>query len=331
MNSSALDLPARTLPSKILIAVDLSAAARHAIAYTCNIVAPGAQVHLVSIAENPRTLVPTGSFVRAALDEARAELLRDADAALAEARDAFAACNAHVDMEAIDLSKHGGDIAHALIDVAQAWGAELIVVGAHQRHGLMRWVEGTVSAPLARLARCPILVVPTTYSVKPAQLPERILFAVDGSDQATQALRYGVRFAAPDTSLRAIYVIDRAVRLSDLVPIDTLEDAFIEEGMHALSAAKPILESASNSSSTRLVKTERTRDDVAHTIAREAVAWEADLIVMGTHGRRGMARWMLGSVAERVARLVQSPLLLVHASERTPTACASSAEPGCEK
>jgi nucleotide-binding universal stress UspA family protein len=43
--------------------------------------------------------------------------------------------------------------------------------------------------------------------------------------------------------------------------------------------------------------------------------WQADLIVMGTHGQRGMVRWMLGTVAGRVAHLTQTPLLLVYAPE----------------
>jgi nucleotide-binding universal stress UspA family protein len=60
-----------------------------------------------------------------------------------------------------------------------------------------------------------------------------------------------------------------------------------------------------------LIKTGRTSDDVAHTIVREASNWHAQLIVMGAHGRRGMSRWLLGSVAGRVAHLAQTPLLLV--------------------
>ncbi|KAF1061876.1 universal stress protein [Burkholderia gladioli] len=61
-----------------------------------------------------------------------------------------------------------------------------------------------------------------------------------------------------------------------------------------------------------MVCTERTNDDVAHAILREAGRWGADLIVVGSHGRRGMARWLLGSVAGRVARMTSIPLLIVN-------------------
>jgi len=115
--------------------------------------------------------------------------------------------------------------------------------------------------------------------------------------------------------VHAVYVVDRAVRLSDLVPIDMLENAFIDEGKAVLANAEPILGSATSSATTALLKTERAGDDVAHAIVRAADHWHADLVVMGTHGRRGMARWALGSVAQRVAQLTSVPHLLVHSQE----------------
>jgi nucleotide-binding universal stress UspA family protein len=60
--------------------------------------------------------------------------------------------------------------------------------------------------------------------------------------------------------------------------------------------------------------TKRSGDDVARTIVREAIRWPADLLVMGTHGRRGVAGWVLGSVSNRVARITATPLLLVRAA-----------------
>ncbi|HVW48887.1 MAG TPA: universal stress protein [Trinickia sp.] len=315
MNSPASAHQGPRLPTKILIAVDPSSASQRAVAYARNVVAAGARVQLVSIAEDPRTLVPLGTLTSASLDAARDELLRDGERALAQAKDVFAGLDVQVETEEVDLAKHGGNVVHALLEAAQTSGAELIVVGARQHHGILRWIEGGISAPLARLASCPILIVPAAYDGEIDRAPERIVFAVDGSPHATQALHYGERLVTPDASVLALYVIDRAVRLSDLVPIDVLEDAFIEQGTKALSEAKSSLAKASVHTSTRLAKTAHTQDDVAQTIVREADAWDAELIVMGTHGRRGIARWLLGSVAERVARLASVPLLLVHGSD----------------
>jgi nucleotide-binding universal stress UspA family protein len=307
------------LPHKVLIAVDACAASQHALAYARAFVAARGEVRLVSVAQNPRSLIPMGSFVAGELDAARAELSHDAQEALAKAREAFAGSDIRVETEEIDLSVSGGDVVHALIDAAQRWGADLIVVGARQHHGLMRWIEGAVSGPVARLSQCPILVVPAGFAGAadrlPDRLPERVLFAVDGSPHATRAVKYGARFVTGDTALRALYVIDRAAHWSDMVPIDVLEDAFVQEGEQALAAAKASLDEVSARASTRLSKTARSGDDIAQTIVREADSWNAKLIVMGTHGRRGVARWMLGSVAERVVRLARTPVLLVHASE----------------
>lgn len=314
-DASRFNGPASALPEKVLIAVDLSPASEHAIAFARGMVAPGGAVRLVSVAENPRTLVPTGKFTGNALDSARAELLSDAQNALTSATHAFAGRDVHLDAQTIDLSKHGGDVVHALTDAAHGWPADLLVVGARQHHGLRRWVEGAVSTPLLKHAPCPILVVPAAYTATTDGLPKRVLFALDGSPHATAALHYGLRFSTRDTVLRAVYVVDRAVRLSDFVPIDALEDAFVEEGTRVLAGAQPILASASSQASATLVETERTSDDVAHTIVRIAANWNAELIVMGTHGRRGVSRWVLGSVAERVARLTQTPLLLVNTRE----------------
>jgi nucleotide-binding universal stress UspA family protein len=315
MNSPLSGDAMSTLPRKVMIAVDSSMASQRALGYARNILSSGAEVRLVSVAENPRTLFPMGRHVGQALDLARDELLRDAAEALEQARDRMAQCDVRIETEVIDLSKHGSSVVDALVDAADSWSADLLVVGTRQHHGLQRWVEGTVSEPLTRRLRCPMLVVPENYSTTDGHLPERILFAVDGSLQSMSALQYGIRFATPDTDLRAVYVIDRAVRLSDFFPNDWLEGAFIDEGKHALAAAEPVLAGVSTRTSTALVRTGRTSDDVAHTIVREASGWDAQLIVMGTHGSRGMARWILGSVAGRVAHITQTPLLLIRANE----------------
>lgn len=99
-----------------------------------------------------------------------------------------------------------------------------------------------------------------------------------------------MQFAKPEAHLRAVYVIDRAVRLTDFVPIRVLEDAFVEEGNAALAETAEIFAGSSCHCDTALISTEQTEDDIAHAIVRQAGHWNADLLVMGTHGRRGVAR-----------------------------------------
>jgi nucleotide-binding universal stress UspA family protein len=315
MNLPGSDDPMSRLPRKILIAVDSSTASRNALTYARSILPIGAEVRLVSVAENPHTLFPTGRHVARVLDLARDELLRDAAEAIDRARELMAGCDVRIEADVIDLSKRGGVVVDALFEAAASWRADLLVIGARQHHGLQRWVEGAVSEPLTRRLRCPMLVVPESYGTAIGHLPERILFAVDGSPPSMSALRYGIRFATVDTDLKAISVIDRAVRFSDFFPVDTLEEAFVAEGSLALAAAEAVLADVSTRTTTALVRTGPNSEDVAHAIVREASDWDAQLIVMGTHGRRGMARWILGSVAGRVAQITQTPLLLVSATE----------------
>lgn len=119
----------------------------------------------MSVAENPHTLFPTGRHISKALDSVRDELLKDAAEAVEQAKALLAPCDVRIEMEAVDLSKHGGVVVQALADAAHAWQAELLVVGARHHHGPARWVEGTVSEALTKLLQCPLLVVPEGYSV----------------------------------------------------------------------------------------------------------------------------------------------------------------------
>ncbi|PNE79245.1 universal stress protein [Burkholderia thailandensis] len=300
-----------SLPQRVLVAIDASKASHRAADYLKHVVPAGATVRFVSVVDTPRAYTLPHTFAPSEFAAAHTELVNDASNALGEATASFGRPDVAVETAIVDLAKKGGDVVDALLDETRDWQADLLVVGSHQYQGLLRWVDGSVSEPLLAKTDCAILFVPSGVE-SAAHAPKRVLFATDGSPIAAHALRYGAQFATPDTHLRAIYVIDRAVRLTDFVPIHVLEDAFVEESEKALAVARQLLDEAPGQSSTAVVSTDRTSDDVAHMIVREADRWPADLLVMGTHGRRGVSRWLLGSVAQRVARLTQIPLLLVH-------------------
>ena len=98
--------------------------------------------------------------------------------------------------------------------------------------------------------------------------------------------------------------------------MDVRQEALVDEGKRALAAVAEVFASLDPGFSTDsgFLHTKRSGDDIAHTLVREAVRWPADLLVMGTHGRRGVAGWVLGSVSNRVARITATPLLLVRAA-----------------
>ncbi|CAM2161704.1 Universal stress protein UspA [Paraburkholderia sacchari] len=296
---------------RILIAADPSLASLSAAAYAHGIAAPGVHVRIVSVAEDPRRLIPLDPLVGVDLSPVRDELLRSAQDAVAQARAVFSNSKAVVDTDVIDLSTQGRDVAYALLEAARTWQADLLVVGTRQHGGLLRWLERPVSEPLARICPCSILVVPDSYEREANGGPKRMVFAVDGSEPSQHALRYGMKLATEQTSLRVVHVLDQAVWMSDFVPLPLFEDALVKEGNAALAAATATLASLGIESESAMISTDRTSDDVPHAIVKDADHWHADLVVMGTHGRRGISRWLLGSVASRVLRITHVPLLLV--------------------
>ncbi|MBN3751868.1 universal stress protein [Paraburkholderia sp. Tr-20389] len=300
---------------RVLLAVDGSEASLHAAQYTNALFNGRAAIAVVSVVQNPRTLFPLGATTQAFLNAARDELLSDARAALQRIESVFS--GAALETDVIDLSRRDGDTVHALLDTAAHWQADLLVMGARHHHGLLRWVEGAVSEPVTRRADSSLLLVPENSRARTDAPPQRILFALDGSAHSLGALRIGIQLASAQTQLRAIYVVDRAVHLFDIAPVDMLEGGFLEEGRVTLDLAERIFTSEGYSAETAIVETHRTGDDVPHAIVRDAEQWNADLLVVGTHGRRGIARWFLGSVASRTLRLADTPVLLVRVPELT--------------
>ena len=146
----------------------------------------------------------------------------------------------------------------------------------------------------------------------------RILLATDGSSVSKQALAHAVGLAAAlRCEMRVVCVMDQySIDQSWWVNAEAFED--IVQRMR--SASNKVLKDATDEASksgvraeTKLLELEERGQRISDRIANEATAWPADLIVLGTHGRRGMDRLVLGSVAEGVARRASAPVMLVRA------------------
>ncbi len=145
-------------------------------------------------------------------------------------------------------------------------------------------------------------------------LYSKIAVAVDGSTTSDLALREAIRVAGQGgAKVLALYVVDNATVLFDAGYYDPsqIERAFAESGQRALEAASARLAAAGISHETTLVKDLPVTGDVAASLNETARQWGADLLVIGTHGRRGVRRLVLGSVAEAVIRQSSMPVLLV--------------------
>lgn len=142
----------------------------------------------------------------------------------------------------------------------------------------------------------------------------RILVPLDGSECAGSALDAAISLArVTGAQLQPLYVIDIPVIAYEVPGFDPsiARDACIEQSRIVCNDAQARITGEGLKGTPCSVEVELGAEDVAQCIERVAADWHADLIVMGTHGRRGLRRLMLGSVAERVLRLAHCPVLLV--------------------
>ncbi|RQT18561.1 universal stress protein [Burkholderia contaminans] len=309
--------PAQPIPTlaRIALAVDPTPESLSAARYARTLLRPGMRLRIVCAIDNPRLVLPDIPRIDALLTSAREDMMREAQAINERIGAMFAGSGVEVEQAIIDTSVTGGSVADALVSDTSTWRADVLMVGANPHHGLLRLVEGAMSDTLTNRVRCALLIVPAAY-VRPSDGGlQRLMFAVDGSEPSLHAVRVGLGFATPTTLLYAAYVIDRAVRLTDIVPVRALEDAYRAEGEDALAKIGPLFHATGNPSKRGVVETRPTSDDVAHALMRDAVHWRAELLVVGTHGRRGIAAWLIGSVARRIAHLAQVPVLLVRGAE----------------
>ncbi|NLG76962.1 MAG: universal stress protein [Xanthomonadaceae bacterium] len=141
---------------------------------------------------------------------------------------------------------------------------------------------------------------------------KRILVGVDGSDASLRGLDEAVRLAkTTGGQLLLVHVVNHMLRadFAAAAYYDKVIEALREGGNKVLDQAASRARKADVPCETKLV--DAFGDPAADLIVGEAKAWPADLIVLGTHGRRGLKRLALGSDAELVLRMAPVPVLLV--------------------
>jgi nucleotide-binding universal stress UspA family protein len=146
----------------------------------------------------------------------------------------------------------------------------------------------------------------------------RILAPIDGSEASSHAFETAVALARDHgAELLPLYVVDVPLIGAEAPGYDPsiVRDALLEEGAHLNADALAKMTRAEVAGAPRVVETGPFGDDIAHCIARVARESGADLVVMGTRGRRGFRRLMLGSVAERFVRIADLPVLLIPAAD----------------
>ena len=142
---------------------------------------------------------------------------------------------------------------------------------------------------------------------------KRIVVAIDGSSTSKLALREAIKFAKDQQSdLRIVFVVD-VVTLAAESPYDLTEyeDSVRRAGDLMLKHAAATARKAGIEAEIIRLEVQSLQDRIVDEISRNAKGWRADLIVIGTHGRRGLSRLFIGSVAESLVRIASAPVLLI--------------------
>jgi len=198
-----------------------------------------------------------------------------------------------------------GDPKAAIADHAKETGADLVIVGPHQQSGLAIFMLGSVAKAVVRYAPCSVEVV---RGLAPKGSPRRILLATDGSDMSILATRSIAERPWPaGTEVRILCAVELALTTFEgaLEPpfvndraMEVIREAGMKHAQDAISGAEEIIVGAGLKASESISV---LVDSPKQIILEEATQWGADLIVVGSHGRRGISRFMLGSVSEAVA------------------------------
>lgn len=144
----------------------------------------------------------------------------------------------------------------------------------------------------------------------------RILVPVDGSSCSLKGLTEALKLADAKTRIKVLHVVNELISEPALAPTEyhqRLIESMREGGQETLAEARAIARQQGADAEVELIETMGGR--AADCIVAAAKQWQADLIVMGTHGRRGMSRLAMGSDAGLVVRSTPVPVLLVR--ERT--------------
>jgi nucleotide-binding universal stress UspA family protein len=215
------------------------------------------------------------------------------------------------------------DVPRAIVDAAQVKGADLIVMGTHAREGLPRLLLGSVAERVLHSTPLPLMLVRDSADAQVTARFQRLLIPLDGSETSTLALEAGIDLAkrlgsglvllhvVPEPPLPTGDFIGAGYAMTDW---ESQYKASKHEGERILSDASA--RCGALEVRTKLLESDQLevgRRDPGTVILDVARLEQVDLIVMGTHARRGLDRLLLGSVAQRVAHHADVPVMLVRA------------------
>jgi nucleotide-binding universal stress UspA family protein len=255
-----------------------------------------ATIHVLYVADTSRDSVTVVE------GEAMDGLVRVGEDIVEEAEDTLRTLSVDYESDVVQ-----GNPAPTIVEYAERYEHDLIVMPTHGREAISRYLIGSVSEKVVRLSPVPVLTVrmqPDEQLVFPY---ERILIPTDGSTSASHAAQHGLSLAS---SLDATVHVLSVVEDTSLGP-DVRSVISEQETMKAATEAVDELVSESEthglSNTVRHVEQGRPVTELLECIK----ANDIDAVVMGTTGKRGIDRILLGSVAEKTVRSAPVPVITV--------------------
>lgn len=292
---------------RILVPTDFSERAKRVLPHALWLAQEfGAELHMVHalVLHGDDPAGDEGAFPD--LEEAHAQLRRWAAERMEESVADVDASGVRV----VEAQERGIAAAPTIVEYAEDHDVDLVVMATHGRRGVRRMLLGSVAEEVLRTAGCPVLTVRPDETIGPGGPPEKILVPVDFSEHSELALvsagELARRFGA---ELDVLHVIAELgvpdPYFADAAELRALTKAARDRVPEALAdTAERVLGDVGAGTHMRV-------GTPAATIAEFADEQGSDMIVLGSHGRTGMKRIFLGSVAEAVVRQAPCPVLTV--------------------
>ena len=206
-----------------------------------------------------------------------------------------------------------GRPANLILETAAMRDASLIAMATHGRSGMQRWALGSVTDEVAQSATIPVFIARgDNRQLGLSHSLRRILVPLDGSTLAHSAMPFAVKLAKC-SGAEIILLTVQVLAMQEYTP----------EGHNPVAMRERLMLELYNVADAfgqqQVVITPIVVDGFpADAIVDEARYRDVDLIVMATHGRDGVRRWALGSVADKVLHAASVPLVLVRADKEHP-------------
>jgi nucleotide-binding universal stress UspA family protein len=215
----------------------------------------------------------------------------------------------------------------AISEYAKEWNADLIMAGSHGHSAIGRFLLGSVTQGILRTAPCSMEIVRSASAgTSFSSHPMKILLATDGSDCSVGAAHSVANRPWPDGTVMKVLSVEELIipdgqvagyPLSSVYPQSLLEELTNQSRDRACSAAKIAREILHRTGMKVLDDQGIELGEPRSVILDTATTWGADLIILGSHGRRGMDRFLLGSVSEAVAIHAHCSVEVVRSNARS--------------